>query len=95
MELKAGTIQYDLLMLDASQGEFILTDIGFLKSNLCTYSVYPPVNGVAEPALTCKLKNVASAIQNKFIYLNKVESGEWACSASSDIRNDLIPEDCV
>lgn len=95
IELKGATAHYDLIMLDALNGSFTVASIGFSPSNICTYSVYAPVNGIATPALECKLKNVASAIENKFIYLNKIQDGGWGCSTSNDIPANLKPIGCV
>lgn len=97
-ELNGARVQYELIMNDGSSNNtFSVDNMGFaaLSSSICNYIVYPPINGVSQPALECQMHNVATIIEGKSVFLNRQISGAWKCSTASDIPINVKPNDCV
>lgn len=95
-ELGAARMQYELNVEDnATSDEFTVENLSLsTTSTFCTYTVYIPVSGVAEPAIECKLKNVMSSLIGKSIYLNRQQDGKWSCTTSANIPTNFKPAEC-
>ncbi|MCT9977020.1 pilin [Acinetobacter sp. I-MWF] len=98
-ELNGARPQYELIMNDGSASNstaFTVANMFFsTSSQFCTYAVSAPVEGVANPALECKLTQVASVIKGKSVFFNRDKSGVWSCSTSVGIPNKFKPVDCI
>lgn len=98
-ELNGARPQYELIINEGSASNsstYTVTNMFFsTSSKFCTYAVSAPVAGVANPALECKLTQVASVIKGESIFLNRDRSGKWSCSTSVGIANKFKPVDCI
>ena len=98
-ELNGARPQYELIINDGSASNnatFTVANMFFsTSSQFCTYAVSAPVAGVANPALECKLTQVASAIKGESVFLNRDVNGKWSCSTSAGIANKFKPVDCI
>jgi len=96
-ELNGARVQYELVMNSgANNNQLTVYNMNFPpKSEYCDYFVYPPISGVSEPALECRLKNVSSNLLGESVYLNREASGAWKCSTSIGIEIKYKPVDCT
>lgn len=96
-ELNVARIQYELVVEDgAATSSFTTANIfeSATASKFCTYLVYSATDGVANPALECKLKNVLSSLVGESVYLNRQQDGTWSCSTSSNVPTNFKPKEC-
>lgn len=98
-ELNGARAQYELIVNagSASNSTDFTVENMFLatNSNICQYAVYSPVADVSNPALECKLTNVASTLKGQSVYLNRAKDGTWSCSTTAGIDQKYKPVYCI
>lgn len=97
IELRGARPQYELIINDGSTiSDYTVLNMFFASnSKFCTYAVYAPVGGGANPALECTLKNVIPVLAGEKIFLSRNINGAWSCSTSNGIPEKFKPRDCI